>query len=49
MTKNRFLQHVQKTMNTSTEHDLEFLMLLEGNSSQNVTFFRKNQQKVMEE
>ena len=49
MTKNRFLQHVQKTMNTSTEHHLEFLMLLKGNSFQNVTFFRKNPQKVIEE
>ena len=36
-------------LNTSTEHDLEFLMLLTGNSLQNVTFFRKNPQKVIEE
>ena len=46
MTKNRFLQHVQKTMNTSTEHDLEFLMLLEGNSFQNVNFFARIYKKL---
>ena len=34
-------------LNASTEHDLEFLMLLAGNSLQNVTFFRKNPQKVL--
>ena len=38
-----------RKLNTSTEHDLEFLMLLKGNSFQNVTFFRKNPQKVIEE
>ena len=48
MTKNRFL-HVQKTLSASTVHDLEFLMLLKGNSLQNVTFFCKNSQKVIEE
>ena len=43
-------------LNASTEHDLEFLItgnysqeLLTGNSLQNVTFFRKNPQKVIEE
>ena len=34
---------------TSTEHDLEFLMLLKGNSFQNAPFFPKNAQKVIEE
>ena len=38
-----------RKLNTSTEHELEFLMLLKGNSFQNVTFFRKNPQKVIEE
>ena len=39
-----------RKLNTSTEHDLEFLMLLKGNSFQNVTFFsRKNPQKVIED
>ena len=42
MTKNRFL-------NTSTEHDLEFLMLFNENSFPNVTFLLKNPQKVIEE
>ena len=35
-----------RKLNVSTEHDLEFLMVLTGNSLQNVTFFRKNPQKV---
>ena len=48
MTKNRFLKYVQK-MDTSTESDLEFLVLLTENSQQNITFFRKNPQKVIEE
>ena len=47
MTKNRFLKYVQK-MDTSTESDLEFLVLLKRNSYQNITFFRKNPQKVIE-
>ena len=34
-----------RKLNTSTEHDLEFLMVLKGNSFQNVIFFRKNPQK----
>ena len=38
-----------RKLNASTEHDLEFLMLLKGNSLQNVTFFCKNPQKVIEE
>ena len=38
-----------RKLNTSTEHDLEFLMLLNGNSFPNVTFFLKNPQKVIEE
>ena len=42
MIKDRFLQHVQKTMNTSTEHHLEFLMLLKGNTFQNVTFSQES-------
>ena len=42
MIKNRFLQHVQKIMNTSTEHHLEFLMLLKGNSFQSVTFSQES-------
>ena len=37
MTKNRFLQHVQKSENEK------------GKSLQDVFFFRKNQQKVIEE
>ena len=37
-----------KKLNKSTEHDLEFLTLLKGNSFQNVTFFLKNPQKVIE-
>ena len=38
-----------RKLNGSTEYDLEFLMLLKGNALQNVTFFRKNPQKVIEE
>ena len=38
-----------RKLNTSTELDLKFLMLLNGNSLQNVTFFCKNPQKVIEE
>ena len=38
-----------RKLNTSAEHELEFLMLLKGNSLQNVTFFCKNPQKVIEE
>ena len=38
-----------RKLNTSTEHDLEFVMLLKGNSGQNVIFFRKNPQKVIED
>ena len=38
-----------RKINAPTEHDLEFLMLLIGNSLQNVTFFRKNPQKITEE
>ena len=37
MTKNRFLQHVQKTEHIN-EGDLEFFILLKGNSFQNETF-----------
>ena len=37
-----------RKLNTSTEHDLEFLMLLKGSSFQNVTFFDKNPQKFIE-
>ena len=36
-------------LNTSTEHELEFPMLLKGNSFQNVNIFDKNPQKVIEE
>ena len=36
-------------LNASTEHDLEFLMLVNGKSFPNVTFFLKNPQKVTEE
>ena len=36
-----------RKLNTSTEHDLEFLMVLKGNSFQNVIFFRKNPQKKL--
>ena len=36
-----------KKLNTSTEHDLEFLTLLKGSSFQNVPFFLKNPQKVI--
>ena len=38
-----------RKLNASTEHDLEFLMLFNGNSFPNVTFFLKNPQKVIEE
>ena len=38
-----------RKLNTSTESDLEFLMLLRGYSFQNLTFFRKNSQNVIEE
>ena len=40
---------MSRKLKTSTESDLEFLMLLKGNSFQNETFFRKNPQKVIEE
>ena len=43
------MRNMFRKLNTSTEHDLEFLILLKGNSLQNVTFFCKNPQKVMEE
>ena len=36
-----------RKLNASTEHDLEFLMLFNGNSFPNVTFFLKNPQKVI--
>ena len=48
MTKNIFLQYVRKTERINW-HDLELLMLLKGNPFQNVTFFSKNPQKVIEE
>ena len=38
-----------RKLNTSTEHELEFFMLLKGNSFQNVTFFRKNPREVIQE
>ena len=38
-----------RKLNKLTEDDLEFLMLLKGNSFQNVTLFRNNPQKVIEE
>ena len=38
MTKNILFQRVQKT---STESDLQFLMLLKGNSFQNATFLAR--------
>ena len=38
-----------RKLNTSTESDLEFLMLLKGKSFQDVTLFHKNTQKVIEE
>ena len=34
-----------RKLNTSTEHDLESLMLLRGNSFQNVTFFSQESTK----
>ena len=48
MKKKDFCNMLRK-FNTSTEHDLEFLMLLKEKSFQNVTFFRKNPQKFTEE
>ena len=48
MTKNRCLQHVQKTEHI-TESDLEFLELLKGNSFQNVTFCSQESTKSIEE
>ena len=38
-----------RKLNASIEHDLEFLMLLKGNYLQNITFFHKNPQKVIDE
>ena len=38
-----------RKLNTSTEHDLEFLMLPKGNSFQIIPLFRKNPQKGIEE
>ena len=38
-----------RKLNILTEDDLEFFMLLKGNYFQNVTFFRSNPQKVIEE
>ena len=38
-----------RKLNTSTDQDLEFLMLLKENSFQNVTLFCENPQKVLEE
>ena len=35
-----------RKMKTSTEHDLEFIMLLKGNSFQNVTFFTRIYKKL---
>ena len=46
MTKNRFLEHVHKTECIKTKQDLELLMLLKGNSFQNVTFFASIHKKV---
>ena len=41
MTKDRFLQTVQIFENwTHKQRDLEFFMLLKGNSYQNVTFLK---------
>ena len=34
--------NILRKLNTSTEHDLEFLMLLNGNSLQNVTFLQES-------
>ena len=36
-----------RKLNASTEHDLGLLMLFNGNSFPNVTFFLKNPQKVI--
>ena len=36
-----------RKLNASTKHDLELLMLFNGNSFPNVTFFLKNPQKVI--
>ena len=38
-----------RKLNTSTEHNLEFLMLFNGNYFPDVTFFLKNEQKAIEE
>ena len=46
VTKNRFLQNTFRKLNASTEHDLEFSMLLKGNSLQNVTFFVRIHKKL---
>ena len=35
-----------RKLNTSTEDELEFLMLLKGNSFQNVTFFARIHKKL---
>ena len=48
MTEKDFCNMFRK-MNASIEHDLEFLILLKGNSFRNITFFRKNPQAVLEE
>ena len=37
---------MSRKLNTSTEHDLEFLLLLKGNSFQNVTFFARIYKKL---
>ena len=38
-----------RRLNTSTESDLEFVMLLKENSFKNVIFFHKDPQKVVEQ
>ena len=38
---------MSRKLNASTEHDLEFLMLFNGKSVSNVTFFFKSLQKVI--
>ena len=39
---------MSRKLNTTTEDDLEFLMLLKGNSFENVTLFSNNPQNVTE-
>ena len=38
-----------RKLNTETEGDLEFFMLLKGNTFQNSNVFPKNSQKVIED